>query len=232
MSESKYTFRYRKIIAEIGDNEVEAIIHKITSPCLSPMEVDPRKGAVVFFRSDKFQTDHSELPLKPQDYTQIRDWIAALKKAGTGVLPVSALSRDEDGEKKYRFVVTNSVPDYQNETVENVAVWLPTKAFKSELMCNKGNALPTDGQEKLDYRIRRVNLFLDRFAEWVNGENYSLTLLVYDKSKGEEKKVLENMFLGSGYEFCSEIARSYISLTVRQQQGGGNFIPDTLESQE
>jgi hypothetical protein len=224
-----YIYRFRKIKAEIENTVVEAVLHKITSTCQSPMDIDPRKGAVIFFRSDRFSTDHPELLLKPENYSSLQEWIEVLKKDGTAVLPVSILKREENGETKLRFVVSGSIPSYQAEIVEHVALWFPTKAYKTELMCDKGNGNPETVQEKLDFRIRRVNHFLTRYAEWANGENYSLTLMVMDKKTGKQERLVENMFLGTGYEYCSEIARSYISLTVRQRQGRSLFNPETAD---
>ena len=232
MSGLNYIYRFRKLKAETDNTIVEAVLHKITSSCQSPMEIDPRKGAVIFFRSETFPTDHPELTLKPENYQTLQEWIEALKKDGIGVLPVSILQRQENRESKSRFVVAGSIPSYQNETVEHVAIWLPTKAYKTEQMCDKGNGNPETVQEKLDFRIRRVNHFLSRYSDWANGENYSLSLTLEDRENGGHKKIVENMFLGSGYEYSSEIARSYISLTMRQHNGHSVFKPETTDEDE
>lgn len=223
-----YTYGFRKIIAEIDNTLVEAFLHKITSDCQSPMDIDPRKGAVIYFRSDSFPVDHPELTLKPGDFSSLTKWIDALKKSGTGALPVSILSRMQNDEEQVRYVVSGSIPSYQSESLKHVGVWFPTKAYRAEQLCDRGNSNPETAQEKLDFKIRRVNHFLYRYSAWINGENYSLTLKLKDKDKGIEETVVENMFLGSGYEYCSEIARSYISLTVRQHMGQSIFNPETL----
>ena len=225
----KYIYQFRKISAEIENTLVEAFLHKITSPCQSPMDIDPRKGAVIYFRSDSFPVDHPELKLKPSDYESMTAWIDALKKSGSSVLPVSILSRTQNDEEQVRYVVSGSIPSYQGESLKHVGIWFPTKAYRAEQLCDRGNSNPETAQEKLDFRIRRVNHFLYRYSAWINGENYSLTLKLTDKEKGIQESVVENMFLGSGYEYCSEIARSYISLTVRQQQGRSLYNPETTD---
>ena len=231
MSRLKYVYQFRKIRAEIETSVVEASLHKITSQCQSPMDIDPRKGAVIFFRSDTFATDHPELSLKPGSFDSLQEWIDALKKEGVAVWPVSAERRQENSEYIVRFAVSGSIPPYENETVEHVGLWLPTKAYKTELLCDRGNGNPATVQERLDFRIRRVNHFLSRFSDWANGENYSLTLVLSDKRKGLHETVVENMFLGTGYEHSSEIARSYISLTIRKYQGQSLFNPETTDDE-
>jgi len=226
MAGLKYTYSFRKIIAEIENTVVEAFLHKITSACQSPMDIDPRKGAVIYFRSDSFPVDHPELTLKPGDFSSLTKWTHALKKSGTGVLPVSILSRMQNDQEQVRYVVSGSIPSYQSETLRHVGVWFPTKAYKAEQLCDRGNSNPQTAQEKLDFRIRRVNHFLYRYSAWINGENYSLTLKLIDREKATQATVVENMFLGSGYEYCSEIARSYISLTMRQHLGQSLFNPE------
>jgi len=224
-----YTYSFRKITAQIDNTVVEAFLHKITSACQSPMDIDPRKGAVIYFRSDSFPVDHPELTLKPVDYASLTQWSDALKKSGTGALPVSILSRTQNDEEQVRYVVSGSIPSYQSESLKHVGVWFPTKAYKAEQLCDRGNSNPETAKEKLDFKIRRVNHFLYRYSAWINGENYSLTLKLTDKDKGTEETIVENMFLGSGYEYCSEIARSYISLTMRQHQGQSLFKPETAD---
>jgi hypothetical protein len=224
-----YIYQFRKISAQIENTAIEARLHKITSACQSPMDIDPRKGAVIYFRSDHFPVDHPELTLKPGDFATMQQWIDALKKSGSGALPVSILGRIQHDTEQVRYVVSGSVPSYQSETLTHVGVWFPTKAYRAEQLCDRGNSNPETAQEKLDFRIRRVNHFLYRYSAWVNGENYSLTLKLTDKEKGIEEIVVKNMFLGSGYEYCSEIARSYISLTMRQHQGLSVFNPKTTD---
>ncbi len=231
MSRLKYIYQFRKIRAEIETTTVEASLHRITSSCQSPLDIDPRKGAVIFFRTDVFPTDHPELTLKPDSFNSLQAWIDALKKTGIGVLPVSLFRREENGEQKVRFVVSGSIPSYQSETVEHVGLWFPTKAYKTELMCDKGNGNPATLQEKMDFKIRRVNHFLSRYSDWVNGENYSLTLVLNDSQKGIHETVVENMFLGTGYEYSSEIARSYISLTMRRHLGLSLFYPEISDEE-
>lgn len=229
MSRLKYIYQFRKIRAEIETTVVEASLHKITSQCQSPMDIDPRKGAVIFFRSDTLPTHHPELTLKPESFNSLQEWIDALKQDRVNVLPVSVFHREERGEQKVRFVVSGSIPPYQNETVEHVGLWLPTKAYKTELLCDRGNGNPETAQERLDFRIRRVNHFLSRYSDWANGENYSFTLVLTDKHKGLHETIVENMFVGTGYEYSSEIARSYISLTIRKHQGESLFNPETTD---
>ncbi len=232
MSGLKYIYQFRKIRAEVENTLVEAALHKVTSSCQSPMDIDPRKGAVIYFRSNVYSTDHPELTLKPENFTSLQQWIDALKKSGIAVLPVSTLSSMHNDETRVRYVVSGSIPSYQTETVEHVGIWFPTKAYRAEQLVDQGNSNPETAQEKLDFRIRRVNHFLYRYSAWVNAENYSLTLVLTDREKGTRETIVENMFLGSGYEYVSEIARAYISLTVRQHQGLPLFNPETANDDQ
>ncbi len=220
-----YTYRYRKIIAEADDITVYALLKHIKGRCLGPLEIDPRKGALVFWKGEGGGDDHAELKAKQTEFETFEQWVSVLRKDNPQVLPVVRFSRRDAEGEHIRFAVARSRSPYANEEESYAAVWLPTKAFKANGMCFKNAAAPVNANEKLDDLIQQVNVFLMHYADWLNGENYALTVKASETGK-DEKTLIENMFLGSGYNLCSEIARSHITVVLRKMESVKRFSPD------
>jgi len=220
-----YTYRYRKIIAVAEDITVYALLKHIKGQCLNPMDVDPRKGALVFWRDAGTEHDHAELKLNQNDYDSFEQWVSELRQENNQILPVVCFTRhDKEGEHK-RYCVARSRAPYANEEESYAGVWLPTKAFKANSLCFKSLADPQQSNEKLDDLIQQVNAFLAIYSDWVNGENYSLTVKANVGDK-DEQTLIENMFLGSGYNLCSDIARSHITVVLRKMARVKKFNPE------
>jgi len=220
-----YTYRYRKIVAEAKDITVYALLKHIKGQCLSPMDIDPRKGVLVFWKAEYGPTDHAELKAKTSDFDSFEQWVNTLRQDNNQILPVVRYSRQDKEGTHCRFAVARSRSAYSNEEESYAGVWLPTKAFKANSMCFKNIADPVNANEKLDDLILQVNLFLQQYSDWANGENYALTVKASEQG-AEEKTLIENMFLGSGYNLCSEIARSHITVVLRKMETVKRFQPD------
>jgi hypothetical protein len=220
-----YTYRYRKIIAEAEDISVYALLKHIKGRCLSPLQIDPRKGALVFWRDEARTADHTELKIKQNEHDSFEHWVNALRSENPQVLPVVRFSRRDSEGEHFRYAVARSRSAYGNEEENYAGIWMPTKAFKANSMCYRAVSEPTSNNEKLDDLIQQVNQYLVNYSDWENGENYALTVKA-SETGGEEKTLIENMFLGSGYNLCSEIARSHITVVLRKMETVRRFQPD------
>ena len=220
-----YTYRYRKIIATADDISVFAMLKHIKGNCLSPLQIDPRKGALVFWRDAGTENDHPELKVSQTDFESFEQWVSALRQENNQILPVVCFSRHDSEGQHRRYVVARSRSAYSNEEESYAAIWLPTKAYKANSLCFKNTADPQQANEKLDDLIHQVNGFLANYSDWVNGENYALTITASSMGKAE-RTLVENMFLGSGYNQCSEIARSHIAVILRKMEKVKRFDPE------
>lgn len=221
----KYAYRYHKVIAEADDITVHALLKQIKGRCHSPLEIDNRKGAMIHWRETDGVYHHPELPLKQADFSSYQEWVNALRETNRQILPVLCYSRQESGGAGKRYLVASSRKAYSNEQESFAGIWMPTKAYKANSMCYQANARPYTTAEKHEDLVYQVNGFLESYSDWANGENYALTVVANEKGQ-EEKTLIQNMFLGSGYNFCSEIARSHITLILRRMNKARQYNPD------
>jgi hypothetical protein len=221
----KYTFRYRKIIAEADEITVNALLRHIKGRCHSPMDIDNRKGAIIHWKEFEGTHDHPDLPLKQDDYDSYHQWTEELREKNKQILPILCFSRHEPDRIIKRYCVSGSRSSYNNEEDEFVGIWLPTKAYKANTMCYLSSSKPLNSLEKKEDLTHQVNGFLDNYSDWVNGENYALTVTANEKGK-DEKTLIQNMFLGSGYNLCSEIAKSHITVILRKMDKAKRYTPD------